>query len=261
MTTVARWPCARVGATRVHAITLDELLEYCAVMLSRNSQAVILNVNAHAVVLAEADAGFRAALAAAEVVFCDGVGVWLAARWLGAPLPARFTPPDWADRLGRVCAAAGRPLFLLGGTAEAVARAGAALRRMVPGLAVHTHHGYFDKAGPENEAVIAQINAVRPGALLVGFGMPAQELWITAHRGRLNANLLVAVGGMFDYLGGSKRRGPRWLTDRGFEWLCRLLSEPRRLGRRYLLGLPRFAWIVARQKFGHASEAPGQSQQ
>jgi len=98
--------------------------------------------------------------------------------------------------------------------------------------------------------VIAQINAVRPGALLVGFGMPAQELWITAHRGRLNATLLLAVGGLFDYLSGVKRRGPRWLTDRGFEWLCRLLSEPRRLGRRYLLGLPRFAWIVARQKFG-----------
>jgi N-acetylglucosaminyldiphosphoundecaprenol N-acetyl-beta-D-mannosaminyltransferase len=234
---------------------LDELLEYCAVMLSRNSQAVILNVNAHAVVLAEADAGFRAALAAAEVVFCDGVGVWLAARWLGAPLPARFTPPDWADRLGRLCAAAGRPVFLLGGTAEAVAGAAAVLRRMVPGLEVHTHHGYFDKAGPENEAVIAQINAARPGALLVGFGMPAQELWITAHRGRLNANLLLAVGGLFDYLSGVKRRGPRWLTDRGFEWLCRLLSEPRRLGRRYLLGLPRFAWIVARQKFGRARAA------
>jgi N-acetylglucosaminyldiphosphoundecaprenol N-acetyl-beta-D-mannosaminyltransferase len=261
MTTVARWPCARVGATCVHAVTLDGLLEYCASALRVDTQRVLFYSNAHAVVLAEADADFRAALAAADVVFCDGAGVWLAARWLGAPLPARFTPPDWADRLGQVCAAAGRPLFLLGSTAEAVARAGAALRRMTPGLAVHTHHGYFDKAGPENEAVIAQINAVRPGALLVGFGMPAQELWITAHRGRLNANLLLAVGGMFDYLGGSKPRGPRWLTDRGFEWLCRLLSEPRRLGRRYLLGLPRFAWIVARQKFGHASEAPGRSQQ
>ena len=249
MTTVP-WPRTRVGATRVHAMTLDGLLEYCAAALHTGTQRVLLYSNAHAVVLAEANADFRAALAAADVVFCDGVGVWLAARWLGAPLPARFTPPDWADRLGRVCAAAGRPLFLLGGTAEAVARAGAALRRMVPGLAVHTHHGYFDKAGPENEAVIAQINAVRPGALLVGFGMPAQELWITAHRTRLNATLLLAVGGLFDYLSGVKRRGPRWLTDRGFEWLCRLLSEPRRLGRRYLLGLPRFAWIVARQKFG-----------
>ena len=249
MTTVP-WPRTRVGATRVHAMTLDGLLEYCAAALHTGTQRVLLYSNAHAVVLAEANADFRAALAAADVVFCDGVGVWLAARWLGAPLPARFTPPDWADRLGRVCAAAGRPLFLLGGTAEAVARAGAALRRMVPGLEVHTHHGYFDKAGPENEAVIAQINAVRPGALLVGFGMPAQELWITAHRTRLNATLLLAVGGLFDYLSGVKRRGPRWLTDRGFEWLCRLLSEPRRLGRRYLLGLPRFAWIVARQKFG-----------
>jgi len=255
MTTVP-WPRARVGATCVHAMTLDGLLEYCAAALHTGTQRVLLYSNAHAVVLAEANADFRAALAAADVVFCDGVGVWLAARWLGAPLPARFTPPDWADRLGRVCAAAGRPVFLLGGAAEAVAGAAAVLRRMVPGLDVHTHHGYFDKAGPENEAVIAQVNAIRPGALLVGFGMPAQELWITAHRARLNASLLLAVGGMFDYLGGAKPRGPRWLTDRGLEWLCRLVSEPRRLWRRYLLGLPRFAWIVARQKFGRPQAPP-----
>lgn len=244
------WPRVPVGSTAVTALRLSDLLQHCAASLSAEQKQLLLNVNAHAVALAERRADFRAALAAADVVFCDGMGVWLAARWLGTPLPERFTPPDWADRLGQLCAAADRSLFLLGGTAEVVARAGEAIRRRAPGLRVHTHHGYFDRQGAENERVLAQINQARPGALLVGFGMPEQELWLTAHRQRVNATLLFAVGGLFDYLSGAKWRAPRWLTDRGLEWLGRLVSEPRRLWRRYLIGLPYFAWIIARQKMG-----------
>lgn len=246
----AQLPATRisVGQTEIDRLTLDGLLARCADALAANRQTIILNVNAYAVTLAEQNGGFRRALCEADAVFCDGAGVWLAARWLGTPLPERFTPPDWISRLGRLCAASGRSLFLLGSTEEAVTRAAQALRAQVPGLVVHAHHGYFEKQGTDNDAVLAQINAARPGALLVGFGMPLQELWITENRARLNATLILAVGGMFDYLGGLKPRGPRWLTDHGFEWLCRLVSEPRRLWRRYLIGLPHFARIVLRQK-------------
>ncbi|MDW8055077.1 MAG: WecB/TagA/CpsF family glycosyltransferase, partial [Anaerolineae bacterium] len=169
--------------------SLGGLLELCDESLAVSRQRVVLNVNAHAVVLAEGHPAFREALRSADVVFCDGVGVRLAARWLGTPLPARFTPPDWIDQLGRLCLAHGRSIFLLGSTATSVARAAAALRQRVPGLVVQAHHGYFDKQGAENEAVIAEVNAAQPGALLVGFGMPLQELWITANRARLNAAL------------------------------------------------------------------------
>lgn len=237
-----------IGRAEVTPLTLRELLRLCHAWLDEDAPRVILYVNAHAVVLAEQDAAFRDALRQADAVFCDGAGVWLAARWLGTPLPERFTPPDWIDRLAHLCAARGRAMFLLGATAESVARAAAALRARAPELMTHTHHGYFDKHGAENEAVVARINAAQPGALLVGFGMPLQERWILENRQRLRVPLILSVGALFDYLGGSKPRGPRWLTDHGFEWLCRLLSEPRRLWRRYLLGLPRFAWIVLRQK-------------
>lgn len=237
-----------IGQAVVHPLTLEQLLAACDEALVSGRSMVILNVNAHAVVLAEVHLAFRQALRRADWVFCDGMGVWLAARWLGTPLPARFTPPDWIHQLGEICLAHGRSMFLLGGTEQSVVRAADALRRRVPGLSVRAHHGYFDKTGAENEKVIAQVNAVHPGALLVGFGMPLQELWIIENRARLNATIFLAVGGLFDYLGGMKPRCPRWLTDHGFEWLCRLFTEPRRLWRRYALGLPHFAWIVLRQK-------------
>lgn len=239
---------AIVGQAAIDPITLETLLDRCNESLATAEQLVILCVNAQAVVLAEHDAAFRHALQRADCVFCDGMGVWLAARWLGTPLPARFTPTDWIEQLCQLCAKHNRSLFLLGGIQKSVLGAAENLRQRVPGLRIDAHRGHFDMQGPENEAVVTQINASQPGVLLVGFGMPLQELWITDNRERLKATVILAVGGLFDYLSGIQRRGPRWLTDRGFEWLCRLISHPRRLWRRYLLGLPRFGWIVLQQK-------------
>ncbi len=239
-----------IGQAIVDPITLETLLDHCDESLATGEQQVLLCVNAQAVVLAEHNAAFRDALRQADWVFCDGMGVWLAARWLRTPLPARFTPTDWIEQLCQLCAKHNRSIFLLGGIQKSVLGAAENLRQRVQGLVVHTHRGHFELQGPENEAVVAQINAAQPGVLLVGFGMPLQELWITENRGRLNAKVILAVGGLFDYLSGIQRRGPRWLTDRGLEWLYRLISHPRRLWRRYLLGLPRFGWIVLRQKIG-----------
>jgi N-acetylglucosaminyldiphosphoundecaprenol N-acetyl-beta-D-mannosaminyltransferase len=95
--------------------------------------------------------------------------------------------------------------------------------------------------------VIDIINRSGASVLLVGFGMPLQELWITSYRAQLRPLLVFSVGAAFDYAAGEVARGPRWLTQYGFEWLARLAIEPRRLWRRYLLGLPEFAMLVARQ--------------
>ena len=82
-------------------------------------------------------------------------------------------------------------------------------------------------------------------------GMPLQEKWLRWAAPRLKVNVVLCVGALFDYLAGRVPRGPRWLTSNGFEWLWRLVVEPRRLWRRYLIGNPRFLMNVLRQKFGH----------
>jgi N-acetylglucosaminyldiphosphoundecaprenol N-acetyl-beta-D-mannosaminyltransferase len=91
------------------------------------------------------------------------------------------------------------------------------------------------------------INQSGASVLLVGFGMPVQELWITSYREQLRPLVVFSVGAAFDYAAGNVVRGPRWLTQYGFEWLARLAIEPRRLWKRYLLGLPEFALLVGRQ--------------
>jgi N-acetylglucosaminyldiphosphoundecaprenol N-acetyl-beta-D-mannosaminyltransferase len=209
-------------------------------------RVTVMNVNVHAINLAQRDARFKAALNAADVVFCDGQGVRLGAWLLGCSIPERFTPPDWIREFAAECAHRGYRIFLLGARAETAQGAADQLRSWFPELQVASHHGYFDPLSDDNAEIVRLINHYAPHVLLVGMGMPRQELWLQDNLGRLSVNVAMPVGALFDYLAGRVQRGPRWLTDHGFEWLCRLWFEPRRLWRRYLLGNPVFVWRVLR---------------
>jgi len=105
-------------------------------------------------------------------------------------------------------------------------------------LIVGTYHGYFDKThgSQENELIVQAINRLDVDILLVGMGMPVQEKWLKENWPRLNCRVALPIGAAFDYLAGTTRRAPHWLTDHGFEWLGRLLVEPGRLWRRYVVG-------------------------
>ena len=228
-----------VGVDRITA----EGLHAEITRLVRRRDGIVLNVNAHCLNLCHEDKGLREFFAAADVVFCDGAGVRLAARMLGARLPQRITYADWLPRLASLAEERGFSLFFLGARPGVAWEAARRLEASHPDLRiVGVRHGYFDhRAGsPENEAVVAEINAARPDVLLVGLGMPLQERWLMENRHRLDVGAALTGGAVFDYASGRLRRGPRLLTDNGFEWLARLLVEPRRLWRRYLLGNPLF---------------------
>ena len=104
------------------------------------------------------------------------------------------------------------------------------------------HHGYFDRASEsqENEKVLEEINVAAPDILVLGFGMPLQERWLMQNWERIDARVALTGGAVFDYVSGELRRGPKILTDNGFEWLARVLIEPERLWRRYVVGNPLF---------------------
>lgn len=220
--------------------------------LVRRRGGIVLNVNAHCLNLLHEDEGLRDFFAAADVVFCDGAGVRLAARMLGDRLPGRITYADWLPRLAALAEERGFSLFFLGARPGVAEEASARLRRSHPDLKiVGVRHGFFDHrvGSTENEAVVAEINAARPDVLFLGLGMPLQERWLMENHRRLDVGVALTGGAVFDYASGRLRRGPRLLTDNGFEWLARLLVEPRRLWRRYLLGNPLFLARVLAQRW------------
>ena len=237
----------------VDPITIEELHAEIERLARRGERGTVLNVNANCLNLLYGSPALREFFAAADVVFCDGSGVMLAARLLGKRLPARITYADWAWQLAAFAEAEGLSIFLLGAEPGVARRAAQHLLARHPSLRISgVRHGYFDNTpgSPENEAVLREINTTRPDLLLVGLGMSLQERWLMQNRDRLEAGVALTGGAVFDYVSGGLRRGPPLLTDNGFEWLGRLLLEPRRLWRRYLLGNPLFLLRVLRQRLG-----------
>lgn len=239
------FPSVRICGVRVEAIDVRRLHAYIAHSVKRRRTVPILHANAFGVTLARKDRRFAGMLEKSPLVFCDGSGVRIGAKMLGYDLPSRITYADWIHQLVPFLRDQGLSLFLLGskpGVAETAARR---LQEQYPGLVVAgTQDGYFAKAGPENDAVVARLNEARPDVVLVGFGMPLQERWIEDNLERLGPMVLLSCGAGIDYAAGEVRRGPQFLVDNHMEWLARLWVEPGRLWKRYLLGNPQFLAMV-----------------
>jgi len=245
---------------KINALTVQQLHEQINLVIRKKDRELMLHVNVHALNLAFQKPGLRGFLNQAYLVFCDGAGVMLGARLLGHNLPQRITYADWTWQLAEFAAPRGFTFFFLGARPGVADKAAANLKVRFPDLRiVGTHHGYFNKSpgSAENEAVIEQINAVKPNILIVGFGMPLQERWLMENWDRIDANVALTGGAVFDYVSGELQRAPRWMTDNGLEWLGRLLIEPRRLWKRYLIGNPLFIWRVFKQRLGllHSDDA------
>jgi N-acetylglucosaminyldiphosphoundecaprenol N-acetyl-beta-D-mannosaminyltransferase len=111
--------------------------------------------------------------------------------------------------------------------------------------------------GGEKDAMAARINQAAPDVVWVGLGTPKQDLWMGEFRGKLEAPVLIAVGAAFNFHAGRLDQAPRWMQRGGLEWFYRLCKEPRRLWRRYLIGNPRFLWLLWRQRQSAASRVKG----
>lgn len=238
------WKKIYLLGVKIDALSLDQLLSEIQLCRQHKDKIIISYVNLHALNIAFSTPWFREFLNQSDLTFCDGVGVKLAARITGQRLVYRFTPPDF---MGRICESAIQcelKIFFLGAKPGVAQRAADNLVERFPGLQIKTHQGYFDKIAnsEENKLVIEQINQFHPHILILGFGMPLQEKWILENIDSLNIKVAFPVGALFDYLSNQVPRAPRWLTDHGFEWLGRLLIEPRRLWKRYILGNPLFFW-------------------
>ena len=237
----------------VDPLTVPMLHGRLADAVRTGDRATFLHVNVHALNLACRHPWLHRYLNSADLVVCDGAGVQLAARLLGGRLPARITYADWIWQLAALAERQGFTIFLLGarpGVADEAAHR-LAERHGRLGI-VGCHHGYFDHRpeSADNRRVVEAINAANPDILITAFGMPLQERWLADNRARLDVRVALAGGAVLDYVSGRLARGPRWMTDNGLEWLARLLIEPGRLWRRYLMGNPQFLGRVLLQRLG-----------
>ncbi len=200
---------------------------------------VVMNLNAHALNLTLKDTTVAAAFRSADLVFCDGFGCLLLNRIFGTVrLHNRNTPPDFVAEVYRRLADIGGTVFFVGDEDANVSAYARKIEDQYPGIVAGWNCGFFLSGSDEEKTLLEAITSARPALLLVGMGMPRQELWIARHRNRLRGIRVLTVGALFSWGTTARRRGPRWATDRGLEWFFRLLLEPKRVWRRYLIGLP-----------------------
>jgi N-acetylglucosaminyldiphosphoundecaprenol N-acetyl-beta-D-mannosaminyltransferase len=192
-----------------------------------------------------------------DITHCDSMGVLNAIRSTGLDLPKdyRVSYTLLMPKLLELCNRHGFSVFLLGSRPQYLQMALDRLGIEYPNIKLAGHDGYFSTEDPyQNEAVIEQINLVKPQILLVGMGMPTQENWVRLNRHRLSVNAIMTGGAVIDRLAGVVPGCPELLSNIGLEWLYRLFREPKRLASRYLLGNPAFLLQLALAK-SHASPA------
>jgi len=231
-----------VGFDRVD---LDAAGRLVVERLRRGERTFVITANPEFVMLARAQPELRRIAAEADLVVPDGTGALVASRLLGDPLPGRAPGRLLVERLA--AEAGDAPFFLLGAAPGVAERSAARLRERHPGLRLAgTHAG---SPGPEGDAdAVARIAAAAPQVLLVAYGMPAQERWISRNLPLLpSVRVAMGVGGVFDQLAGVAPVAPRLVHAVGLEWLWRLLREPWRWRRQRVL--PLFALLVLRERF------------
>lgn len=223
--------------------------------LEDDKKQKIMYVNAHCMLVAKRDPVYRKILNNADLVYADGAGVVMGARMLGHSFPNRSTGADFMFNFCRSFAERNIRIYLIGCFPGIAQAAEANLVKTIPTLKiVGTQHGYF--VPEDTDKIIENINSKKPHILLVGMGVPYQEKWIEENFDKIDASVIWSIGGLFNFLSGRVKRGPPWLLDHGFEWLCRFCVEPKRLWKRYLIGNALFLCYVLRHKFLSHSTKP-----
>lgn len=222
---------------KVHAVTAPDLTDLVESAVDSHESCIIANHNLHSVYLYQRDAKLRDFFSKAKWIHVDGMGIVLLARATGVELDrsSRVTYVDWIPLLMKRATARNWRVFYLGSRPGVADKGLAILRDRFPGLNMEVAHGYFDQADEENAAVLEKIRTFSPDVLMVGMGMPRQERWIVDNLDRLGPVVLLPCGASIDYVAGEIPTPPRWAGRCGLEWFYRLVAEPGRLWKRYLV--------------------------
>jgi N-acetylglucosaminyldiphosphoundecaprenol N-acetyl-beta-D-mannosaminyltransferase len=223
-------------------------VEFVGECIRRNQKGWVTGINGHALNLAYSLPWLQNFYKNALLNCSEGVGVVVAAWLSGTKIPRRKAWAEWAYDLLRMLEKEHYSLYLLGSIDEVGQKAVQKLLEQFPKLQiVGQTNGYYQQN--ETAFIIEAINRVKPDVLFVALGMPKQEEWIHTHFDELDVKLFFPVGALLEYLSGMKKRCPLWMSSLGIEWLYRLLTEPRRVWRRYLLGNPQLVYRAVCARF------------
>lgn len=241
-----RFPVAGIG---VDALTREQLLADVARATDAREKCRVVFCNTSSIVEASHRAPLFEAINGAEIVSPDGMPlVWLGKlRGIGRGIE-RVDGPSFMKEAMRYGVAFGWRHYLYGSTPAVLDSLKSRMQAEIPGIQIvgMASPAFGEQSQEQVDLELAEINASAADLVWIGLGMPKQELWMARYGSRVESPVLLGVGAAFDFQAGHKARAPRWMQRTGMEWLHRLIQEPRRLWRRYLIGSVEFGFLVLR---------------
>ena len=221
---------------------------------------LINTINAHSYNTARKDKLFAEALMNGDVLIPDGVSIVKACRWIKAKSQLKERIAGWdlfsfeMDKLEREsvkCEMLKKTVMFMGSSQRVLDLIVKRAAEVYPHLKVVTYSPPYkpEFSDEDNKAIIEAINAANPDLLWIGMTAPKQEKWTYSHWKELNIHCHVGtIGAVFDFFAGTVERAPMWWQRHGLEWLYRLLNEPKRMWRRYIIGNALFLWNMLKEK-------------
>jgi N-acetylglucosaminyldiphosphoundecaprenol N-acetyl-beta-D-mannosaminyltransferase len=227
-------------------VTENEAVKYIDTLMNDGKLHQVVTVNPEFVMEAQRDPRFMQVLNDASLATADGMGILVAARWLGTPIRERVTGVALVERLAKQAVIRGWRIFFLGAAPGVAEKAAQVLRHRYAGLQVAGAYAGSPSI-IEEPFVRQQVLDANPDILLVAYGHPAQDLWIARNQELLNVRLAIGVGGTFDELIGLVPQAPIWMHKIGLKWLWRLIKQPWRY-KRIMTAVIKFPLAVLRSR-------------
>jgi len=245
-----------IGGIPLDNLTLDECLTRFDELITKREPVYVITANVDHVVKLAKNPAYRKVYDEAALNLADGVPLMWAGKFLGTPLKKKISGSDLLPIVCRESARKGYRLFFMGGRQEAAELAAIKFREQFPGLQIvgtYCPPFGFEKDNAENEKIISMIRDSKADILFVGLGAPKQENWICPNRFKYNIPISIGVGASFEFAAGMVQRAPVWMQKIGLEWFWRIIMEPGRLWRRYLVDDMLFFPLIFKQKLRQES--------
>lgn len=215
-----------------------------------SKQIIINTINAYSWVNASKDMTFRKALQTSDILLPDGIAIVFAARFLNGDVIKKIAGADLHDMILKTLNQTSGKCFYLGAAESTLEKIKDRLKIEYPNITVDSYSPPYKNifSKEDNDKMIQRINAFAPDILFVGMTAPKQEKWILENKAQTHAQVITGIGAVFDFYAGIKKRPSKWMIRCGLEWLGRLLQDPQRLWRRYIINNPIFLYQIFKIK-------------
>ena len=236
-------PVCSIMGVNIAAVNMDWLLSFTDQHIRELSGDYMCVSNVHATVTAFEDEDYRAVQNGGIMAIPDGGPLSTVGRGRGFPEMTRTTGPSYMGEIFKISAEKGYRHYFYGSTEETLEKLREKLMKQYPGLQIVGMYSppFHPMTEQADAAIIRQINESVPDFVWIGLGAPKQERWMAEHQGKIKG-FMVGVGAGFDYFAGNISRAPQWMQEHNLEWVYRLIQDPKRLFKRYIVTNTKFIW-------------------